>query len=264
MNTILFNHIKHLRHIHFITFIFFAFCITSCSSEEERDSSVYKDKETFENYLTERINSYVEKHASELVNEQTNIFTLQPVRMFKHSFFEEDDFRKGHWYKVASDNGLCSDSINSMINREIDVYNTYHGSNDSVVSITESEVNIRINEQIEHINVVPFNQDEIIDENAYATIEKLEYFGAYDLIDILIGPLITFGIGWLFGFIIGYIWSLIFHPSEEAIVGMAKVIGYLFMILWAGLFCWLTYKYIAISMDLENIISSNIINALIF
>ena len=151
-----------------------------------------------------------------------------------------------------------------MINREIDVYNTYHGSNDSVVSITESEANIRINEQIEHINVVPFSQDEIIDENAYATIEKLEYFGAYDLIDILIGPLITFGIGWLFGFIIGYIWSLIFHPSEEAIVGMAKVIGYLFMILWAGLFCWLTYKYIAISMDLENIISSNIINTSVF
>lgn len=234
--------------LHLSYILFFVFFIISCGGKEEIDTSLYKDKTTFENYLTERINSYVEECSSDLIGEQTNILTLQPVRMIKHSFFEEDDFRKYYWYQTAIDNGLNSDSISSLINHEIDIYNAYHHDT-----------------PIEHINVVPFYQDDVIDDMAFNLIKKLEYFGSYDLIDIIVGSFISFGVGYVFGFIIGFLVNVTWpDTSDEFNDSMAKGVGYLFFILWVLLFCWLTYKYIVISLELENVISSNIINAVIF
>jgi len=228
--------------------LFYSFLIIGCSGEGEKDLSVYKDRATFENYLTEKINSYVEEHTSDLLDEETNIFTLQPARMFWQSFFEEDDQRINHWYEVALDNGLSSDSINSMINREIDIYNTYHKD-----------------ASIEHINISHLSSDEIIDDNAYSVIKQLEYFGAYDLIDLLFGSFITFYVGFAFGYLIAIILDPVLpDTSDEFDLFMAKLVGYLFFILWIGLFCWLTYKYIVTTMELESVISSNIINAITF
>ena len=82
--------------------LFYSFLIIGCSGEGEKDLSVYKDRATFENYLTEKINSYVEEHTSDLLDEETNIFTLQPARMFWQSFFEEDDQRINHWYEPTT------------------------------------------------------------------------------------------------------------------------------------------------------------------
>ena len=67
----------------FVLFILFAFTLlfASCDNEDEKDTSIYQEKESFENYLTEKINGYVEEKPSELVDEQTSIWTLQPIRM---------------------------------------------------------------------------------------------------------------------------------------------------------------------------------------
>jgi hypothetical protein len=231
----------------FVLFTLFAFTLlfASCDNEDEKDTSIYQERESFENYLTEKINGYVEEKTSELVDEQTSIWTLQPIRMLKHSFFVNDSTRKGDWYQAVMSVGLSTDSINSFINREIDTYNTFHKGN-----------------EIEYMELNSLEQEEIIDDNAFSLIKELEYYGAYDLIDILIGSFIAYIVGWVFGFIVAYVFFSIFTSVEDENNTICRGIGYLFMIIWACLFLWLTYKYVVLSMELENVISSNIINTL--
>ena len=106
----------------FVLFTLFAFTLlfASCDNEDEKDTAMYQERESFENYLTEKINGYVEDRASELVDNQTSIWTLQPIRMFKHSFFVDDSTRKNEWYQAVVSVGLSTDSITSFINQEID------------------------------------------------------------------------------------------------------------------------------------------------
>lgn len=231
----------------FLLFALFVFTLlfASCDNEDEKDTSMYQERESFENYLTEKINGYAEDRASELVDNQTGIWTLQPIRMLKHSFFVDDSTRRAEWYQAAVSVGLSTDSIMSFVNREIDTYNTFHKGNEIV-----------------YMEMNSLEQEDIIDDNAFLLIKELEYYGAYDLIDILIGSFIAYIVGWVFGFIVAYVFFSIFTSVEDENNTICRGIGYLFMVLWACLFFWLTYKYVVLSMELENVISSNIINTL--
>lgn len=133
------------------------------SSKQIAKSEIYKlDKNDFvEQFLAGNVETYVEDQIKNTVEDRTDFFSIEPIRMFWESIFTTREKREKGWFTALQNNGLSADDINFFINSSIKDYN---------------ENNI-YKEKLNEVHIDNFKIEKIVTDETFQLIDDLEHAG---------------------------------------------------------------------------------------